>query len=58
MPVILGPVNPADEGTIILHNAEKYHHIPKVLNLQHQCEKLKSYKNYLSFYPQQFSPNK
>jgi len=51
MPVILGPVNPADEGTIILHNAEKYqmtyHHIPEDLNLQHQCEKLKSCKNYL-----------
>jgi len=51
MPVILGPVNPANEGTIILHNAEKYqmtyHHIPKDPNLQHQCETLKSCKNYL-----------
>jgi len=32
MPVILGPVNPADDSTIILRNAEKYqmtyHHIP------------------------------
>lgn len=53
MPVILRPVNPADEGTIILHNAQKYqmthHHIPKDLNLQHQHEKLKSWKITFNF---------
>jgi hypothetical protein len=56
MPVILGPVDPSDEGMMILYSAEKYQmtylHIPKDLNLQHQCEELKFCKRYLQFYTQ------